>query len=93
MDKLYGMRLSVMAQAYRGQEESPGIADMTFDGRFAMIVGAERDARRANKRARLLRQAGFPEPDANVIDVHTTTTANSTRQRLRALRLRMDTQL
>lgn len=27
------------------------------------------DARRVNKRARLLRQAGFPEPEANVADV------------------------
>ena len=59
MDKLYGMRLSVMAQAYRDQEESPGVADMTFDERLAMIVDAEWDARRVNKRTRLLRQAGF----------------------------------
>ena len=70
MDKLYGMRLSVMAQAYRDQEESPGVADMTFDERLAMIVDAEWDARRVNKRTRLLRQAGFPEPEANVTDVH-----------------------
>lgn len=42
---------------------------MTFDGRLAMMVDAERDARRVNKRMRLLRQAGFPEPGANVDDV------------------------
>lgn len=69
MDKLYSMRLSVMAQAYRGQEESPGAADMTFDERFAMIADAEWDARRVNKRTRLLRQASFSEPEANVADV------------------------
>ena len=69
MDKLYGMRLSVMAQAYRDLEEMPGTADMSFDERFAMIVDAEWDARRVNKRTRLLRQAGFPEPEANVADV------------------------
>lgn len=69
MDKLYGMRLSVMAQAYQDQEESPGIADMTFDERFAMIVDAERGARRVNKRTRLLRQAGFSDPEANVADI------------------------
>jgi len=34
-----------------------------------MIVDAEWDARRVNKRMRLLRQEGFPEPDANVDDV------------------------
>lgn len=69
MDKLYGMRLSVMAQAYRDQEETHGIADMTFDERFAMIVDAEWDSRRINKRTRLLRQAAFSDPEANVIDI------------------------
>ena len=68
MDKLYGMRLSVMAQAYRDQEEMLGVADMTFDERFAMIVDAEWDSRRINKRTRLLRQAAFSDPEANVID-------------------------
>ena len=69
MDKLYQMRLSVMARAYREQEASPGVADMPFDERLAMLIDAEWDARRANKRTRLLRQAGFPEPDANICDV------------------------
>lgn len=69
MDKLYEMRLSVMAKAYRDQEESPGVADMTFDERLAMIVDAEWDARRINKRTRLLRQAGFSDPEANVLDI------------------------
>lgn len=69
MDKLYNMRLSVMAQAYRGQDELPGAADMTFDERFAMVVDAEWDARRVNKRTRLLRQAGFSDPEANVADI------------------------
>lgn len=69
MDKMHQMRLSVMARAYREQEDSPGIAGMGFDERLAMIVDAEWDARRTNKRLRYLRQAGFPEPDANVADV------------------------
>lgn len=63
MDKMHQMRLSVMARAYREQEDAPGIAEMGFDERLAMIVDAEWDARRVNKRMRLLRQAGFPEPD------------------------------
>lgn len=63
------MRLSVMAQAYRDLDELPGAADMTFDERFAMVVDAEWDARRVNKRTRLLRQAGFSDPEANVADI------------------------
>ena len=69
MDKMHQMRLSVMARAYREQEEAPGISEMGFDERLAMIVDAEWDARRTNKRLRYLRQAGFPESDANVADV------------------------
>lgn len=69
MDKLYQMRMSVMARAYREQEESIGVAEMPFDDRLAMLVDAEWDARRANKRTRLLRQAAFCDPGANVCDV------------------------
>lgn len=69
MDKLYQMRMSVMARAYREQEESIGVAEMPFDDRLAMLVDAEWDARRANKRTRLLRQAAFCDPDASVCDV------------------------
>lgn len=70
MDKLCGMRLPAMAHARRNQGGgSSGIADMTFDERLAMIVDAEWDARRSSKRTRLLRTAGFPDPDANVADM------------------------
>ena len=68
MDKMHQMRLSVMARAYREQEDAPGISEMGFDERLAMIVDAEWDARRTNKRIRYLRQAGFPESDANPLD-------------------------
>lgn len=60
VDKLYNMRLSVMAQAYRDQGELPGAAGMTFDERFAMVVDAEWNAHRVNKRTRLLRQQFSP---------------------------------
>ena len=68
-DKLIQMRLSVMARAYREQGADRRIREMGFDERLAMIVDAEWDARRNNKRVRLLRGAGFPEPGANVEDV------------------------
>lgn len=69
MGKLHDMRLSVMARAYRDQEEVPLAGEMSFDERLAMIVDAEWDSRRTNKRLRYLRQANFPEHDANIADV------------------------
>lgn len=58
-----------MARAYRDQEEVPLAGEMSFDERLAMIVDAEWDSRRTNKRLRYLRQANFPEHDANIADV------------------------
>lgn len=69
LDKMYEMRLSMMAKAYRDQEQSPLISEMNFDERLAMIVDAEWDSRRTNKRFRYIRQANFPEIDARVDDI------------------------
>lgn len=57
IDRLCGMRLSLMAHAYADQDAMPGVDGMSFDERLAQIVDAEWDGRRTNKRARLLRQA------------------------------------
>ena len=69
LDKLFEMRMTTMARAYRDLGDAPGTAGMDFDELLAMIVDAEWDARRVNKRMRLLRQAAFSAPDANVADV------------------------
>ena len=69
VDKLFEMRMTTMARAYRDLGDAPGTAGMDFDELLAMIVDAEWDARRVNKRMRLLRQATFSAPDANVADV------------------------
>jgi len=69
MDKLCEMRMTTMSKAYREQREDNGFVEMSFDERFSMIVEAEWDTRRVNKRVRLLRAAKFAEPEANVMDV------------------------
>ena len=58
-----------MARAYRDQEDAAGIGEMGFDERFAMLVDAEWDSRKLNKRTRLLRSANFAEPEANIADI------------------------
>lgn len=68
-NKLYELRLSAMSKAYRSQLETKGFDELSFDERFAMIVDAEWDSRRVNKRIRLLRQASFSAPEANVSEV------------------------
>lgn len=58
-----------MSKAYRSQLGAKGFDELSFDERFAMLVDAEWDSRRINKRIRLLRQASFSAPEANISDV------------------------
>lgn len=69
VNKLIEMRLTTMAKAYRDIAELPAYSEMNFDEKLAYITDAEWDARRFNKRTRLLRQAGFCTPSANIADV------------------------
>lgn len=67
--KLQEMHLFAMSRAYCSQLETQGFESLSFDDRFAMIVDEEQSSRRVNKRIRLLRQANFSAPEANVQDI------------------------
>lgn len=69
MDKLIEMRLSTLARAWREQELDPSYKDMGFDERLSLLIDAEWDMRRINKRTRLLRSANFSVHEANITDV------------------------
>lgn len=69
MNKLYEMRLSTLARAYRDQENDTTTSSMNFDERFSLLIDAEWDSRRINKRTRLLRSANFSATGANLIDI------------------------
>lgn len=69
IDKLHEMRLTTMAKAFRNQQESGGFDEIPFAERFSMLVDAEWDSRRVNKRIRLLKTARFSAPEANVADI------------------------
>lgn len=69
MNKLFEMRLSSFARAYRSQEEDSSLTALCFDERLSLLVDAEWDARRINRRTRLLRSAGFSMHEANIADI------------------------
>lgn len=69
MNKLYEMKLSSFARSYRDQEGNQSFSSLSFDERLSLLVDAEWDARRINKRTRLLRNAGFSLTQANVADI------------------------
>jgi DNA replication protein DnaC len=71
MDKLYALRLAVMAAAWEEQEKNPKMHELEFGERFGLLVEAEHRARDNRRLARLLKQASLRIPDACVEDLET----------------------
>jgi DNA replication protein DnaC len=69
MDKLHGMRLSAMADAFISQTKDKLYDSLTFEERFGMIVDHEWGKRRSNKLQKLIRTAGFRYPNACMEDI------------------------
>ena len=71
MEKLYAMRLAVMAAAWEEQEKDPKLRELEFGERFGLLVDAEHRARDNRRLARLLKQADLRISDACVEDLKT----------------------
>ena len=69
MDKLYALRLAVMATAWQEQQKDTKIGSLTFDERFSFLVDAEFLARQNRRVASLLKLATLRYPEACVEDV------------------------
>ena len=66
VNKLYEMRLSVMARAFRDQCQDVGLAGLDFEERFGLLVDSEWAARKNNQLTRLIRKADFAFTEACV---------------------------
>jgi DNA replication protein DnaC len=71
LEKLHGLRLSVMAGSWQDQVKDPKIGSLTFDERFALLVDAEHMARDNRRLSRLLKNAELRFPHACIEDVDT----------------------
>ena len=72
IDKLIEMRLTSMADAFRNQLNDPKFKEIPFEDRFAMLVDIEYSNRKNNRLKRLIRNAGFDQPEANIMDINYT---------------------
>ena len=70
-EKLYELRLSTMAEAWRAQQIDPAASQLSFDERFALLVDAEHRARDNRRLKKLLKDAELRIPNACVEDVET----------------------
>jgi DNA replication protein DnaC len=66
IQKLIEMHLSAMADAFRIQEQDPKITALSFEERLGLLVDIEYSSRKNNRLKRLIKDAGFDQPDAHV---------------------------
>lgn len=71
-DKLIEMRLTSMADAFTIQNSDPKMKDIPFEDRFGMLVDIEYSNRKSNSLKRLIRNAGFDQPEAHIADINYT---------------------
>ena len=69
IDKLIEMRLTAMADAFRIQLDDSKMKDIPFDDRFGMLVDIEYTSRKNNRLKRLIRNAGFEQPEATILAI------------------------
>ena len=72
LDKLIEMRLTAMADAFRNQLDDPKLKEMPFEDQFGMLVDIEYSSRKNNRLKRLIKNAGFDQPEANIMDINYT---------------------
>ena len=72
IDKLIEMRLTSMSDAFLTQMEDPRMKEISFEDRFGMLVDIEYSNRKSNSLKRLIRNAGFDQPDAYIGDINYT---------------------
>lgn len=72
INKLIEMRMSALADAFRLQLEDASMFAVSFEDRFGLLVDLEYTTRKNNRRARLIRNASFDQPEANVHDINYT---------------------
>lgn len=69
IDKLIEMRLTSMSDAFLTQLQDARMRDISFEDRFGMLVDIEYSNRKSNSLKRLIRNAGFDQPDAYIGDI------------------------
>ena len=67
--KLREMKMSAMARSFENQLNSTEMPSLSFEERFGLLVDSEYTARKNNRLKRLIRVAGYSQPDAALEDI------------------------
>ena len=85
IDKLIEMRLTAMADAFRNQLDDPKCREIPFEDQFGMLVDIEYSSRKINRLKRLIKNAGFDQPEANIMDINYTSGRKLNKELIRRL--------
>ena len=80
IDKLIEMRLTSMSDAFITQMDDPRMKDVPFEDRFGLLVDIEYNNRKSNSLKRLIKGAGFDQPEAYIADINYTSGRKLNRQ-------------
>lgn len=69
IDKLLEMRLTTMADSFRNQISDSSMREVPFEDRFGLLVDVEYTSRKNNRLKRLIKNAEFDQPMANIADI------------------------
>lgn len=70
IDELRSMKLTAMADNYLAQREDPGMQNLSFDERFALLVSIEYNSRENARLKRLIQKAELDQPQANIAEIN-----------------------
>lgn len=72
IDKRIEMRLTSMSDAFITQMDDPKMKDVPFEDRFGLLVDIEYNNRKSNSLKRLIKGAGFDQPEVYIADINYT---------------------
>ncbi len=84
-DKLIEMRLTAMADAFNNQMNDHKYNEVSFEDRFGMLVDIEYNSRKSNRLKRLIKNAGFDQPEANIMDINYTSGRKLSKAKIKSL--------
>ncbi|HML32313.1 MULTISPECIES: IS21-like element helper ATPase IstB [Sporomusa] len=70
INKLIEMRMTAMADAYRIQLRDEAMSTIPFEDRLGLLVDVEYTSRKNNRLHRLIKNAGFDQPQASIVDIN-----------------------
>ena len=85
IDKLIKMRLTAMADAFRSQLDDPKFKEIPFEDQFGMLVDIEYSSCKNNRLKRLIKNAGFDQTEANIMDINCTSGSMLNKELIRRL--------